>query len=253
MKSFTLSNTSKTVRNSLIVIILVCLAINSNQNTVKITPYHELTISLVNSTALAFTLNNMDAQAGWVGIGFGGNLMENVDYNIFFWLGTFSIQDAWSFDYDTPRADTSLGGTSDIKSLTQTTGANGNYIISYERLLDTGDQYDHKFVDGDNDLVVAWWNDDYTKHGSFVKTGNIKIDLANNTVDISVQRYIIYEVHGLGLLFTWSILNIFSYMAGRLLKHLPIFRWIHGICSGIVGIITLVFGILGIAKGKSYV
>ena len=55
----------------------------SLEGTSMITPNHEFTVEILNSETLFFKLRNIGGIKGWVGIGFGGHLMEKVDYHIF--------------------------------------------------------------------------------------------------------------------------------------------------------------------------
>lgn len=177
--------------------------------------------------------------------------MENVDYHIFTWMENgFSFVDSWSIEYESPRDDRSYGGTADILNLKETIVGNDR-IATYQRKVDTNDLFDHKFVEGDNAFVVAWWtNEQMNKHGSFVKEGNININFSSKTATISLKRHVVWEVHGVILLISWTILNGFGYMAGRMLKHLPFFKWFHLFTSGLNGLLTLVFGIIGLTTSK---
>jgi hypothetical protein len=227
-------------------IILSCY----NQLYTKITPSHEFSMEIIDQNSIRFNLTNIGSKQGWVGVGFGGHLMENVDYHIFTWInGGFSFADSWSHEYESPRDDRSYGGTLDIAPNQTVEGSDRH--VTYLRKTNTNDKYDYTFVDGDNPFVVAWWFDEgMDKHGSFVKVGNINMNFQTKTVSISVKAHVPYEVHGIVLLISWTILNGLGYMAGRMLKHLPFFKWFHLFTSGLNGLLTLIFGIVGLVTSK---
>lgn len=235
------------------VLILILSLTYSLQFTEKITPFHEFSMEIINNYSISFQVKNIGSKQGWVGVGFGGDIMENVDYHIFTWMNNgFSYTDSWSHEYESPRDDRSYGGTVDIKNIKET-AVDADRLVTYERNTDTNDEYDHVFVEGENPFVVAWWADEgMNKHGSFVREGSINIDFKNKIVTLSLKRHVVWEVHGIILLISWTILNGFGYMAGRMLKHLPFFKWFHLFTSGLNGLLTLVFGVVGLATSKNY-
>eukprot|EP00340_Litonotus_pictus_P003817 CAMPEP_0170522320 /NCGR_PEP_ID=MMETSP0209-20121228/7749_1 /TAXON_ID=665100 ORGANISM="Litonotus pictus, Strain P1" /NCGR_SAMPLE_ID=MMETSP0209 /ASSEMBLY_ACC=CAM_ASM_000301 /LENGTH=735 /DNA_ID=CAMNT_0010809763 /DNA_START=116 /DNA_END=2323 /DNA_ORIENTATION=- len=198
-----------------------------------------------NDTAITFTVKFSQNRQGWMGLGFGGHLMEKVDYHIFENFRGLNYYDAWSDDFDDPTVDSQQ----DMKNLKNSIDSNGDLVLIYERNIQTGDQFDHQFVDGNNEFAVAWWDDSLlSDHGSLVRVGSIDIDMANKLFTINSSVYIIWAVHGWGLMISWSILNSFGYIAGRMLTHLPFFKYFHLFTSGLNGLIGFVFAILGLVE-----
>jgi len=220
------------------------------QSTTKITPDHSLTIEVIDNENLKFTVRNIGNKQGWVGIGYGGSLMENTDYHLFVWLDGFNYMDSWSFDQDDPSQDFILGGQDDLTNVTEYADGNDR-VVTYNRKVNTGDSYDYKFVEGDNNLQIAWWEkEDVGDHGSLAKTGNIYINFNTKEVKINPTYYIVWEVHGIVMLIAWCILNSIGYITGRLFKHVQLFKWIHAFTSGTCGLLNLIFGIVGLSSGK---
>lgn len=94
---------------------------------------------------------------GWVGIGFGtSRMMTGVDYIAGYVDGDHVVvRDMYS---ESPRCpiqeDTEVGGTDDILRYGGTQ-ADGITTIEFERLLDTGDPFDHTLV-FDEEIPVIW-------------------------------------------------------------------------------------------------
>ena len=235
------------------ILVILLLISQSFQDVAKITPHHHFSVEIKDDNTLTFAIVNMDQQPGWVGVGFGGHLMEKTDYHIFtFKTGKKTTAlDSWSDEHVRPMEDVSWGGKYDLVN-GQEHIVKGNTVYFYERKIDTGDKWDHKFVNGDNKMVVSWWDDadEMTKHGSQVMTGNININFDSKKVSITPTRYVWFELHGIGMLIIWCILNSIGYVTGRFLKHITYFRFIHIATSGTCGIINLVFGIFGLINGK---
>ena len=155
-------------------------------------------MTVVNDNTIAFSIRNHGSVKGWVGVGFGGKIMVKTDYHLFTWIDNdFIFTDSWSDDYDYPSNDEGRGGNNDIKDLVEFQDGNDR-IVTYTRAVNTGDQYDHVFVSGNNPFVTAWWdNSPVGEHGSFAKTGSIQINFNTKMAIIDSTRYIMWEVHGI--------------------------------------------------------
>lgn len=232
-----------------LIIILTPLSLQG-EATSDISPYHSLTIKFTESDRLHFTLINKTFQKGYVSIGIGAETMENQDYHTFVWIGNeFSATDQWSDDYDTPRSDSSQ----DILNLTHESYPNGGRIVTYERLLDTKDRNDNVYLNGKNFIAIAWVEDQaLTKHGSQILMGTIDLNFSTKEVKFRFKRYVPWELHGLILLFGWTILNTTGYVFGRLFRHLTYFKWIHIFTSGFNAFLTIAFFIVGITKSVEF-
>lgn len=232
-----------------IYIVLICISI---QDKTILNENNDLIIEFKDSNTLSFEWRNR--KPGWIGIGFGGYLMEEVDYHIVYWQqNNYRIEDSWSDDYDTPVQDIYQGGKTSFLNLDYYVDIEtGENVLKYDRLIDTGESVDHKFVDGYNHMVAAWVPDEQSmeEHGSYIRVGKVTLDIAGQSVNIALGRYNIFQAHGLILLICWSILNILGYAAARLLKHLPAWIWIHRFTSGITGALTILMGIWAFVERK---
>jgi len=107
---------------------------------------------------------------GWVSVGFEpSSRMANADMVVgFVQDGTASVSDQFSSgDFGPHPPDTDLGGTDDILEFDGM--EDGGYTtIEFKRALDTGDEYDHQFAVGTNQIIWAYGSDDSisTKHSS---------------------------------------------------------------------------------------
>ncbi len=218
--------------------------------TKEITPYHTLTVKFIENDKLHFSLTNKSSQNGYVSIGIGAETMENQDYHTFVWLGgEFSASDQWSSEYETPRSDSSQ----DIMNIIHESYPNGGRIVTYERLLDTKDPLDNVYKDGHNYIAIAWVEDNaLTSHGSQIIMGSLNLNFSTKVVELKLKRYVPYEVHGLFLLFGWTILNTTGYVLGRLFRHLTFFKWAHMFTSGLNAFLTIIFFIVGISKSVEF-
>ncbi len=154
----------------------------------------------------------------------------------------------WSKDYDNPIQDVFGGGTEDLKFESFNINTAGDRILIYSRLLNTGDNYDNVITVGSNKLVSAWslYDNNIGKHGAYVGVGSFTVDIANLKVTASIGKYTLWELHGIGLLIVWSILNALSYTVIRLLKHNSFFLWAHRLSGFVITLITIAFTVISI-------
>lgn len=224
---------------------------------VQINANNFLTMSIPsdNKDSVLFEFRNTGLNTDWVSIGIGGDLMEKVDVHIITWnidsTSFVQVYDYWSQNYRNPAEDSFLGGENDckIQKMTQNATSNERYV-SYLRKLKTGDKYDNDIVVGSNKLVAAWAykQADMSIHGSYVLVGTFTL-YADNTIDISLGRYLPWQIHGIVLLIFWTVLNSASYYSVRVMKHSPAFMWFHRIMGFVSGFISIGLVVLGLATG----
>ena len=232
-------------------------SLSLQKDTKLITPYHELTMEFKQENdRIYFTLRNINSKNGWVSYGFGGDSMVKTDYHSFTFKvdGSFNrAEDLWSTDQDFPAPDTALsGGKNDIMDLKSfKEGSDG--VITYWRYLDTNDKYDNVInSNGKTHFELAWFEEelDISKHASQIRFGSINVNSSKKEISFTVTHHPVLEVHGLVLLFSWSILNSIGYICGRLFRHFPIARWIHLFTSGLTAILTIIFAFVGLSQGN---
>eukprot|EP00340_Litonotus_pictus_P012607 CAMPEP_0170536592 /NCGR_PEP_ID=MMETSP0209-20121228/102228_1 /TAXON_ID=665100 ORGANISM="Litonotus pictus, Strain P1" /NCGR_SAMPLE_ID=MMETSP0209 /ASSEMBLY_ACC=CAM_ASM_000301 /LENGTH=1650 /DNA_ID=CAMNT_0010837967 /DNA_START=120 /DNA_END=5073 /DNA_ORIENTATION=+ len=141
--------------------IMIEIDIPSTANSiVKIREHKEETLNLVNGFATVSSFVNKKSnkirfsfileQTGFIALAFGQN-MSNIDMHVIqFTLGNktsqgVQVSDRWSKTYEVPKEDTELGGTNDIQNLRISyLNPSGKAKITYERLLNTKDQFDYQ-------------------------------------------------------------------------------------------------------------
>lgn len=242
---------------SILLIALAIFNVCSASLEVKINEYNYLTMSVPSDhkDSVLFEFRNTGLSTDWVSIGIGGNLMEKVDVHVITWNNDpknfVQVIDYWSQDYDNPGEDSFLGGNNDIIiQKTSINSVNNERYVSYLRKMKTGDKYDNDIVLGTNKLVTAWaYNQkDMSKHGSYVQVGTFTLN-SDNTIDIKLERYLPWEIHGIILLIVWSVVNSISYYSVRVMKHSPVFMWFHRLIGFFKGLSSIGLIILGIATG----
>lgn len=217
--------------------------------------YMTMSISADHTDSVLFEFRNTDLSTDWVSIGIGGDLMERVDVHLINWnidSNSFvQVYDYWSPNYQMPGEDGFGGGHNDciIQKMTQNPTTNERYV-SYLRKLKTGDKFDNDIVLGSNKLVTAWAYSqiDMSQHGSYAQVGTFTLN-SDNTIDISLGRYLPWEIHGIILLIGWTILNSMSYYSSRVMKHSPGFMWFHRIMGFFKGFTSIGLVVLGLATG----
>lgn len=117
---------------------------------------------------------------GWAAVGFGGG-MNQTDM-VVCWIdaaGTAHAVDSFGTGHHAPQADTSLGGTDDVKVLGGSRNG-GSMTVSFQRRLVTGDKFDFPMnASGAFNLVYAWHNGvagQLTYHGK--SHNHVQLDLS---------------------------------------------------------------------------
>jgi len=104
---------------------------------------------------------------GWVGIGFNPSvMMKDADYVLGYVKdGTVYFQDNYGTGNTSHAPDVSLGGTEDVRGI-RGSETNGKTTIVFALPLDSMDQYDKKFVQGETYKVLLAYGkngaDDFT-------------------------------------------------------------------------------------------
>lgn len=203
---------------------------------------------MLNSTNVQFTIK---AQFNsFVGIGFG-NGMQNTDMNILQITSAsqYNLTDSYSTGHSAPKTDFSLGGTNDLQNITYQDGGNGYGVVSYSRLLNTGDKYDKILSGGSNPLIVAWGNGLLNYHKSnyifsafqlIIPSNDTNTTDDNSTSDNSTTpdtgyQFSFFDLHGYSLIILWTVFNFLGYISARFLKHHKWWIWAHFASSGLTG------------------
>ncbi|MBD3370897.1 hypothetical protein GF402_11130 [Candidatus Fermentibacteria bacterium] len=98
---------------------------------------------------------------GWVAIGFDPTAaMKDADLMIgYFSGGEVFLRDDYGTGHTSHRADTELGGTSDLIDVTGSE-EDGRTTISFTKLLSSGDEYDTELVPGSlHEVLLAYGED----------------------------------------------------------------------------------------------
>lgn len=161
--------------------------------------------------------------------------------------GTYQVSDSWSSVEDTPREDTTLGGTNDLKNITFTKDGQGNGIVSYFRALNTGDKYDTIVkLDDTQPLIMAWGDGSLQFHGdnrrilsltiSSTSSSDIVDGGSNGTNTTTPSNFDLFSLHGISLIIVWTVFNFFGYISARFLKHRSWWVWVHRIGSSLTAV-----------------
>ena len=130
--------------------------------------------------------------------------MKNADTNIIeFYPITnttnYRLFDGWSTGHHSPKHDTEIGGTDDIKNI-QFSVKDGRPIISFIRSYSTGDKYDIDILKKGNELSVAWGKGEIEFHADDIKMLTFDVDPFEPEPEKNVVNYrfgsIVFEVLG---------------------------------------------------------
>lgn len=159
---------------------------------------------------------------GWVGIGFGGSSMVDIDLVMgrVDGDGAVEVMDRWS-DYFEPRADAQPdilpGSVSGFEE-------DGFTSITFSRLLDTGDTREDAVItlDGFFPTVFAWSNGDALEYHGYGRRGTAMINYADGssiTVDSdgSELRHV-RILHGAIMLVSFGVLYPIGILIARYLS-----------------------------------
>ena len=97
------------------------------------------------------------AKSDYAGVGFKttdeGRTMADADI-VFIYLDSDQVLDSWAFTNDVPAVDTAIGGTEDC--MASSCWAQGtSKVCSWQRTLNTGDEYDKLFTEGES-YTLLW-------------------------------------------------------------------------------------------------
>ena len=144
----------KNTKNLLLIALTFSIMINSIVYSYDISTEYSIKAKLTDDL-IAFEVEF--SKFGYVGLCFG-NTMTNTDM-ILVQLNeddTFSVLDTWSTRHRRPTEDTKIGGTNDIKKPKLLKKA-GLSIITFERKINTEDQYDSVIeLSKSNEISLAW-------------------------------------------------------------------------------------------------
>jgi hypothetical protein len=113
---------------------------------------------------------------GWVAVGFNPrNMMEGADFIIGYVAdGEVHIRDDFGDWYTSHNSDESLGGLDNIEILGGHQDETGT-VLQFRKLLDTGDEYDHVFVPGQEIPVIFAYSDEDSYSGMHKRRGKATI------------------------------------------------------------------------------
>jgi len=225
-----------------------------------------VTIDMLNDTNMKFTLevfiiniNNtiflQSKNTGWVGLGFGGKGMTNLDMHLASFISdsAYDIQDTYSKTITLPDNDIFLGGTNDIKFISYEKNSNG-YVLVYSRLLETKDKWDYVFKKGQSSLLnIVWGRENFPVfHQDRIYSTALEINPTSNRITFSpseaktkpintpnIDMRASLESHGIILVTSW-FLSFFGLLAARFFKHKYYWIWIHAIAMGFPTAATLI-------------
>ncbi len=119
---------------------------------------------------------------GWVAVGFDPTLVMNEANLIIGYVsgGSVNIRDDFGTGQFSHDADTNLGGTDDVETISGSeSGTNLETTLEFRIPLDTGDQYDKTLVDGNTyTFIFAYGNndaDDYTSVHAWAESASLEL------------------------------------------------------------------------------
>ncbi|KAJ3008242.1 hypothetical protein HKX48_008698 [Thoreauomyces humboldtii] len=144
------------------------------------------------TNSITFTVES-NAQ-GWFGFGFGDNMLP-ADIYLFYksgddWVG----QDSYSSNLQIPKADTALGGSSDMQGFKRVTGSAFLNAFTFSRALSTGDPLDVDIVDTDMSMIFAYGNGALQYHGPSDR-GHASINFYTGKSSILAEGYNLYNLN----------------------------------------------------------
>ncbi|RKZ05736.1 DOMON domain-containing protein [Candidatus Fermentibacteria bacterium] len=119
---------------------------------------------------------------GWVAVGFDPTLVMNEANLIIGYVsgGSVNIRDDFGTGQFSHDADTNLGGTNDVETISGSeSGTNVETTLEFRIPLDSGDQYDKALVDGNTyTFIFAYGNndaDDYTSAHAWAESASFEL------------------------------------------------------------------------------
>ncbi|TPX37485.1 hypothetical protein SmJEL517_g00706 [Synchytrium microbalum] len=137
----------------------------------------------LDSTASTVTFSMETNNTGWVGLGFGADMVGADMYIVTpYWNSTWNVYDCYASTNNRPSRDIDVGGTNSIYNvidLVSTSATTSLHGFSFTRQLQTSDSYYDTVITNANLSMIFAWSDDpaFNYHG------------ANNRLHASVNLY----------------------------------------------------------------
>ncbi|KAI9197109.1 uncharacterized protein BJ171DRAFT_239919 [Polychytrium aggregatum] len=198
---------------------------------------------------------------GWFGFGLGVDMSNAdiyiVDYNS---STTVTVLDCYSSNFQQPNLDTDLGGVNNVMNLRTVVGATSGsrVVVSFSRLLNTGDQYDFVITQSTMPVIFAFTDTQTLGYHGPLNRGHALINFfdlsatnvtATGTASSPDSIFFLKALHGATMFISFGMMAPLSTFVARYSTKMDSWLNIHQAMSSFIFIQVLIAAASAIVGG----